>query len=103
MLALIEDRQEELKRLCAEYRVSRLELFGSAAEDRFDAGASDLDFLAEFESMSPAEHTDAYFGLQESLEKILGHSVDLIELAPIRNPYFLKSIDRSRVVLYDAA
>ncbi len=103
MLALIEHRRDELRRLCAKHRVNRLELFGSAAEDRFNAADSDLDFLAEFEPMSPAELADAFFSLQEELERVLGHPVDLTELAPVRNPYFLESIDRSRVVLYDAA
>jgi len=37
------------------------------------------------------------------LERILGLPVDLIERAPVRNPYFLESIDRRKVLLYAAA
>jgi predicted nucleotidyltransferase len=37
MIPLIEEKREELKQLCARYRVRRLELFGSAARGEFDA------------------------------------------------------------------
>jgi len=50
--------------LCLKHRVRRLALFGSGASERFDsAKGSDLDFLAEFEPMSPREHAGAYFRL----------------------------------------
>ena len=45
------------------YRVRKLELFGSAASDRFDPATSDLDFLVEFDVVPPAEHARCYFGL----------------------------------------
>ena len=45
MVRIIEIKREELARLCVRYHVCRLELFGSAAGDRFDPARSDLDFL----------------------------------------------------------
>ena len=44
---IIPEHQEELGRLCAQYIVRRLEVFGSAATRQFDPSASDLDFLVE--------------------------------------------------------
>jgi len=50
--------------------------------------------------MTPSEHADAYFGLMEDLEALLGRPVDLVEMEPVRNPYFRKSVDDSRVLVY---
>ena len=53
--------------------------------------------------MPPAQHADSYFGLMEDLQQLFGLPVDLVELGPIRNPYFRQAIEATRVVLYDAA
>jgi len=90
--------------LCLKHRVQRLALFGSGVSERFDKEAgSDLDFLAEFETMSPRDHADAYFGLMEDLQRLLGVPVDLVEAAAIRNPYFQEAIRNTQVVLFEAA
>jgi hypothetical protein len=93
----------DLFQLCRRYRVRRLALFGSAADDRFDPVTSDLDFLVEFEPLSPAEHADCYFGLLAALEDLFSRPVDLLERAPITNPYLLEAIRESEAVLYEAA
>lgn len=102
MHPLIEARRDELTRLCERYRVSRLELFGSAASPRFDPATSDLDFLVEFLPMAPPDHSEAYFGLLEALQDLFQRSIDLVEVGAIRNPYFRASVDRTRVLLYAA-
>jgi predicted nucleotidyltransferase len=90
--------------LCAKHRVRRLALFGSGTTARFDARrGSDLDFLAEFEPMPPREHADAYFGLMEDLQRLLGVPVDLVERGAIRNPYFEEAVRNTQVVLFEAA
>jgi predicted nucleotidyltransferase len=98
----IQDRLRELGEVCSRRCVRRLALFGSAATEHFDPTASDLDFLVEFAPLSPAEYAANYFGLQEDLERLFGVAVDLVELAPIRNPYFLKVVQETQVPLYAA-
>ncbi len=78
-------------------------LFGSAASGGFDPARSDLDCLVEFGPLSPARHSDNYFGLIEDLERLFGRPVELIESGPIRNPFFRDEIEKTKVVLYDAA
>ena len=103
MNRLIEDKREELNRLCRTYHVRRLELFGSASTSpRFDTLQSDLDFLVEFLPLQPGEYFDTYFGLLEALQNLFQRHVDLVMTRAIKNPYFLKSIDRTRRVLYAA-
>jgi predicted nucleotidyltransferase len=100
---LIETKRTELAQLCAQYHVRRLDLFGSATGERFDPDTSDLDFLVEFQELSPREHANAFFGLMEELQKIFGRPVDLVELRAIRNPYFLRAVEQTRTLLYTAA
>lgn len=99
---LIEEKRDELTRVCAKYRVRRLELFGSALGERFDADKSDLDFLVEFLPLQPGEHADAYFGLLDGLRELFQRNVDLVMTGAIKNRYFFESISRSRTVLYAA-
>ena len=99
---IIEEHRNELERLCARYRVRRLEVFGSAVTGRFDPGSSDLDFLVELEPGSPGELADRYLGLLTEFEELFGRSVDLLMPAAVRNPYFLQQIESSRTLLYAA-
>lgn len=99
---IIEDRLEAIRELCLRYGVARLELFGSAAQGRFDPTTSDLDFLVEFKEPTPCSRADAYFGLLESLQNLFAIEIDLVEDSAIRNPYFRKGVDAARTVLYAA-
>lgn len=102
MNRLIEQRRDDLARLCIEYRVRRLELFGSALTDRFDPQTSDLDFLVEFLPLQSGEHADAYFGLRGALQELFHRNVDLVMTGAIKNRYFLEAINRNRMVLFAA-
>jgi predicted nucleotidyltransferase len=62
--------------LCRRHGVRRLLVFGSAVRADFDEATSDVDFLAEFHDSLP-NRFDAYFGLKEDLESLLGRLVDL--------------------------
>ncbi len=103
MNAIVQDKITELAQICSRRGVRRLALFGSAVTGPFDPGSSDLDFLVEFEPLSPAQQADSYFGLQEDLEQLFGRPVDLVEPGPIRNPYLRQAIEETQVLLYAAA
>lgn len=92
-----------LAELCVRFRVARLAVFGSATTDEYDPANSDVDLVVEFVPLSPVERADAYFGLLEALEELLGVPVDLLELEPIKNPYLKRSIEETQVVVYEAA
>jgi uncharacterized protein len=102
MDASIFERRLEIAEICRRHGVRRLELFGSAADDRFDADHSDVDFLVEFQTLAEGQHADAYFGLLESLEALFSRRVDLVMIGAIRNPYFLEAIKPTRTLLYAA-
>ncbi len=98
----IEMHREQLRALCSRFQVKKLELFGSGGRPDFDPARSDLDFLVEFLDLEEGTYADTYFGLLESLEQLFGRHVDLVMPSAIRNPYFLKNIERSRQLLYAA-
>jgi predicted nucleotidyltransferase len=103
MISLIKKNKVALERLCHQYHVRRLELFGSALTDeRFDGDRSDLDFLVEFFPLEPGQRADTYFGLLEGLEALFQRRVDLVVMRAIKNPYFRQAIDGGRELLYVA-
>ena len=102
MDATIQSRLSELEPICRRRGVRRLELFGSAATAGFDPTRSDVDFLVELAPDPPGGPFDAFMGLKEDLEALLGRSVDLVSLRARLNPYFLESIAGTRTVVYAA-
>ena len=82
--------REAIARACRAHDVRRLRLFGSAASDHFRPEDSDIDILVDFTPGTP-DPFDAYFGLKEDLEQILGRRVDLVMAEAVRNPHFAAS------------
>ncbi|MCY4529161.1 MAG: nucleotidyltransferase domain-containing protein [Chloroflexi bacterium] len=102
MIPTVEERADELERLCLTYGVRRLDLFGSASTGLYDPDESDLDFLVEFQPAALNAYADAYFGLLEALGRLFGRPVDLVVESAIKNPYFLQSVEQTRTPVYEA-
>ena len=80
MHKLIEQNREQIARLCRQYGVRRLEVFGSAARGwDFDPTKSDADFLVDFDDAVDMPPLKQFFGLADDLQALLGRSVDLAE------------------------
>jgi uncharacterized protein len=97
-------QHEQVVALCRRYGVDRLEVFGSAADGRFDPSRSDYDFIARFAPTAPAEAGSLgrrFVGLAEGLEAALGARVDLLSDTPIRNRYLREAVDATRRVVYE--
>jgi uncharacterized protein len=93
--------RQPLANVCQRFRVERLYLFGSAADERFDSERSDLDFLVTLEEQPPGEYADNYLGLAQALEKLFGRPADLVSEHAIRNLYFRETVFAARQLLYD--
>jgi predicted nucleotidyltransferase len=102
MNSLVDSNRAALTALCRRHSVRRLDLFGSAAEGTFDPTKSDLDFLVEFETLSPSNYADAWFGLREELERLFGRPIDLVTRASLVNPFFAARVTATREPLYAA-
>jgi len=93
--------QHVIAAVCKRFGVRRLSVFGSAVTGDFSPERSDVDFLVEFDTDLESRF-DAYFGLKDELERILGRPVDLVMPKSLDNPYFAASVERSRQELYAA-
>jgi predicted nucleotidyltransferase len=88
-----------IKKLCGKYNVKQFSVFGSVLRDDFKI-ESDIDFVVDFNENDPIKYTDLYFQLKESLEKTLNRQIDLIEERGIKNSFFRKELDQSKVIIY---
>jgi len=103
MVAIIQEKIQEVESLCKQYGVTKLELFGSAATGEFNEATSDLDFLVEFERLETTNSFHQYFDFLFALEKLFGRHVDLVHAECMTNPYFIQSVNESRTLVYTAA
>jgi uncharacterized protein len=93
---------EEIKKVampaCQEFKVKRLDLFGSFARGEHMT-ESDIDLLVEFEE--PDLHpSKRFFGLLHHLEDALGCEVDLLTVSSLSNPYFRRRVLKERMNIY---
>lgn len=104
MNPLIEQHRDDIRDLARRFGVARLEVFGSACTPEFDPAQSDLDFLVAY----PPDYD---FGpwlkrrheLRRALAAVLGHEVDLVTTAALRDPLFRREAAKTRQVIFDAA
>lgn len=83
---------------CREFKVKKLDLFGSLTRGAGTAG-SDVDLLVEFEE--PHLHpSKRFFGLLHYLEDTLGCKIDLLTVSGLRNPYFRRKVLKERMNIY---
>ena len=103
MIALIEKSRPEVAVLCSRFGVQSLEVFGSAADGKFDPSHSDIDFLVEFSQDDAGSLFHRYFGLLEALEQLFHRKVDLVSASALSNPYFIATVNQSRQTVYASA
>ena len=102
MNSIVTNKILQLKELCMKYHVATMYLFGSAATGSFNDG-SDIDFLISFRNdISLEEYADNYFDLLFELEDIFGRKIDLVTEKTLSNPYFIRSVEQTKKLIYAA-
>jgi len=91
---------ESIKKLCAAHNVKYLYAFGSVCTNDFN-DSSDIDLLVSLKPMEFGEYADMYFALADKLEELFQRPVDLITDKSLSNPYFIKSVDQTKKLLYE--
>jgi len=75
----IAQHKHDISIICKRYRVSKLDVFGSAArKDDFDTTNSQADFLID-DALEVKVGLGELIGVKTELEKLLGRNVDLLE------------------------
>ena len=102
-------KEEILKRsldfdaLCKVHNVKSIYAFGSSITDRFDTDKSDIDLLVELNDLDPVERGEKLISLWDNFESFFQRQVDLLTDSSIHNPYLRKSIDSTKILIYDGA
>ena len=95
----LETDPPDLIKLCESQKVKSLYAFGSVLTDAFNK-ESDIDLIVDFSNMEVEDYADNYFDFKFSLQDILKRQVDLLEEKTIKNPYFRKSVNQQRQLVY---
>ncbi|NQU87657.1 MAG: nucleotidyltransferase domain-containing protein [Mariniphaga sp.] len=96
---LIEKNIKELKKLCIKFNVIQLYIFGSVLNEKF-SDDSDIDFIVTFGNVELNRYADNYFDFKFSLEDLFNRKIDVLEDKAIKNPFFRKTIDTSKKLIY---
>ena len=73
--------------------------FGSAETDAFNE-TSDVDLLVSFRDFDIKQYFSNYVELKSKLEAVLKRKVDLVEEQTLKNPILIRSIERSKKLIY---
>lgn len=106
MTPLIQKNLSQVSDLCSRFGVQTLEVFGSAASPNADISDNpnhDIDFLVEFSRDDSNSLFHRYFGLMEALEQLFDRKIDLVSAGALTNPYFIASVNQSRLPVYASA
>jgi predicted nucleotidyltransferase len=97
---ILNDRVNFLN-LCKTHKVKSLYAFGSSTNSKFDNEKSDIDLLVEIDAPDPIDRGEKLISLWDTFETFFKRKVDLLTDSSIRNPYLRKSIDSTKVLIYD--
>ena len=95
----IESHNADITKLCKTHNVKSLYAFGSVLTEKFNPD-SDIDLIVEFQPLDVLDYADNYYDLKFSLETILKREIDLLEEKAIKNPYFRKTINQHKQLIY---
>jgi predicted nucleotidyltransferase len=102
MIPLIKNHLPELQQLCKLHNVESFYLVGSAAKDEMKSN-SDIDFLVRFTNqIQVLDYFDNYFDFLLKLKVLFQTNVDLISEKSLRNPLLIKSLNDSKITIYES-
>lgn len=92
---------EEFVTLCKNHDVKTLYVFGSSVNENFKEESSDIDLLIELNTEDPIKRGENLINLWDKFESFFQRKVDLLTNSSIKNPILRKSIDSSKILVYD--
>ena len=99
-MKISEKHINRIHQLCREYKVKTLSAFGSVVREDFTEN-SDIDLVVDFEEKDPFLYFDLYYQLKEKLESLFERQVDLIEERGIKNRFFKKELEETKILIYE--
>ena len=99
-MGYLEKYLDQLRIICQRTDVKSLFAFGSVVRNDFKAD-SDIDLIVDIAASDPLSYADKYFDLKFALEKIFRRKIDLLEEKSLDNPYLMKQINQTKVLIYE--
>ena len=99
MHRIVTDNIYQIRRICEQQHIRSLFVFGSVCGNGFN-DSSDIDLLVSFEPLDYADYADNYFQTAERFEKVFQRPVDLVTEKSLKNPYFIKAVNQTKILLY---
>jgi predicted nucleotidyltransferase len=96
-------KENDFNSLCKNHKVKTLYAFGSSTNNNFNPVESDIDLLVEIEDADPIERGEKLMSFWDRLESFFNRKVDLLTESSLRNPFLRKSIDSTKVLIYDGS
>lgn len=97
----IQHKMSDFLALCKIYNVKNLYAFGSSITTNFDEASSDIDLLIEIECDDPIERGENLMSIWDKFELFFQRKVDLLTNASIKNRVLRKSVDATKILIYD--
>ena len=97
----IKNQLKAFSELCSDHNVKYLYAFGSSVNGSFNEDTSDIDLLVEMNTEDPLERGEQLIDLWDKFELFFKRKVDLLTDSSVKNPILRKSIDQSKVLIYD--
>ena len=85
--------------ICDRQHIQSLFAFGSVCSERFNE-MSDIDLLVSFKPLDYGDYADNYFQTADMFEKIFNRPVDLVTDKSLKNPYFIRNVNKNKILLY---
>ena len=87
--------------LCKSHNVKKLYAFGSSISDEFNENSSDIDLLIEIDNEDPIERGENLMSIWDKFEQFFQRKVDLLTNTSIKYPILRRSIDATKILIYD--
>jgi predicted nucleotidyltransferase len=97
----ISQNSNEFLLICKSHDVKTLYAFGSSINTKFLDETSDIDLLIDIDTKDPIKRGENLIDLWDKFEKFFQRKVDLLTISSIKNPILRKSIDSSKLLIYD--
>ena len=97
----IKSKLAEFLALCSSHNVKNLYAFGSSITDNFINETSDIDLLIEIDAEDPILRGEILISIWDKLEVFFQRKVDLLTNSSIKNPILRKSINETKMLIYD--
>lgn len=97
----IKNKLSDFLSICKSHNVKNLYAFGSSITDKFNEQTSDIDLLIEIDNDDPIERGESLMSIWDKFELLFQRKVDLLTDTSIKNPILRKSIDATKVLIYD--